>query len=247
MSTVALTFVRPTSVQQPLHVVERPDEGEFEREQLDRKLEPAFRRVASDLMRGVDHELPLALRRQQALLEHVLAGDEAEVAGGKLGREVDDVPRPLDVIRTDRGIEVAEAEQVQTSETTGKSTLRTSPGYLRLSSAAIRPGSKPMKRSAAVESDFPRFFSSWLPFVLRAEPGRIDQAELPLRMSCHWIASSLDKTIRDDHFHVQGLRRLPAGPSSNFPHATNGLDLDTQSSAGSFCWREHNKALLLHF
>ena len=83
----------------------------FERKQLDRELKPSFCGMSADLLRGVDHELPLALRRQQAMLEHVLAWDEAQVPGRrKLRREVEDVLRALDVIGTDGGVEIAEAE-----------------------------------------------------------------------------------------------------------------------------------------
>ena len=74
-----LDVLEADAVQEALHVVQRPDERVFERKQLDRKLEAAFRGMAADLLRRVDHELPLALRREEALLEHVLARDEAEV------------------------------------------------------------------------------------------------------------------------------------------------------------------------
>ena len=98
-------------VQEALHIVQRSDESKLERKQLDRELQPPFCGMSSDLLRRVDHELPLALRRQQAMLEHVLARDEAEVPGRrKLGSEVEDVLRAFDVIGTDGGIEIAETE-----------------------------------------------------------------------------------------------------------------------------------------
>ena len=107
----SLDVLEADVVQETLHVVQRLDESELERKQFDRKLEAPFRGMSSDLLRRVDHELPLALRRQQAVLEHVLARDEAEVPGRrKLGRQVEDVLRAFDMIGTDGRIEIAEAE-----------------------------------------------------------------------------------------------------------------------------------------
>ena len=98
-------------VQETLHVVQRLDEGELERKQFDRKLETPFCGMSSDLLRRVDHELPLALRRHQVVLKHVLARDEAEVPGRReFGGQVEDVLRAFDVIGTDGRIEIAETE-----------------------------------------------------------------------------------------------------------------------------------------
>ena len=74
-----LNALQADVVQETFHVVQRLDEGELERKQFDRKLEAPFRCVSSNLLRSIDHELPLALRQQQAVLEHVLSRDEAEV------------------------------------------------------------------------------------------------------------------------------------------------------------------------
>jgi hypothetical protein len=144
-------------VEKALHVLQRPDERIVEGEELDRELEAALRGMASDLLRRVHDELPLAFRRQEAMLEHVLARDEAEVAGAKLGREIDDVFRPFDMIGADGRVEIAE---VHTSELTGISAARTSVAYLPRSAGVMRPGSKPTKRSRLSK---PIFFASRLP------------------------------------------------------------------------------------
>ena len=77
----SLDVLETDVVQEALHVVQRLDEGELERKQFDRKLQSPFSGMSSDLLGGVDHELPLALRRHQVMLKHVLARDEAKVLG----------------------------------------------------------------------------------------------------------------------------------------------------------------------
>ena len=77
----SLDVLQADVVQETLHIVQRLDEGVLEWKQFDRKLEAPVRRMSSDLLRRVDHKLPLALRRNEAVLEHVLAGNEAEVRG----------------------------------------------------------------------------------------------------------------------------------------------------------------------
>jgi hypothetical protein len=88
MSSVALTA---EVVQKTVHFVQGADEGELERKQLDRKLESQFCGMSADLLRGVHHQLPLPFRRQQAMLEHVLARNKSRGSGPK-GTRTDCAP-----------------------------------------------------------------------------------------------------------------------------------------------------------
>ena len=183
-----LDVLQADVVQEALHIVQRSDEGELERKQFDRKLQPPLRGMSSDLLRGVDHELPLALRRQQAMLEHVLARHEAEVPGRrKLGGQVEDVLRAFDVIGTDGRIEIAEtktgAHERDDRQVDAANVGDIACAFRRSHSARVKAD----EEIEAVETDCLCFLSPRLPLVLRAKPGRIDQAQLPLRICRHWI------------------------------------------------------------
>ena len=182
-----LDVLEADAVQEALHVVQRPDESIFERKQLDRELKPSFCGMSADLLRRIDNELPLALRWQQAMLEHALARDEAHVPGREVRSEVEDVLRALDMIGTDGGVEIAETE-AGAYERRDRQVGGANVGDIAVAFRRSHPTRvKTDEEIEAVETDLLCFLSPGPPLVLRAEPGRIDQAQLPLRISAHCI------------------------------------------------------------
>src|SRR6185437_10142947 len=175
-------------VEETFHIVQRSDEREIEWKQLDRKLQAPFRGVPSDLLGGVDHELPLALRWQQAMLEHVLAGDKAKVPRlRKLDGKVEDIFRALNVIGADSRVEVAETQTGANERVDGHIGAANAGDIVAAFRRSHSGRIKTDEEVEAVEPDGLGFLPSGPPLVLRAEPGRIDQAQLPLRIGAHWI------------------------------------------------------------
>jgi hypothetical protein len=102
---------KPDLVEEALHRIERIDEREFEGQQLDCEFESFLCRMLAHQTRRIDHEIPFRFRRNELLLEHILAGHETEIAGAcKLSRKIDDIFGALDVIIADCRIEITEAQ-----------------------------------------------------------------------------------------------------------------------------------------
>ena len=100
--------------------------------------------------------------------------------------QVDDVFRPFDMIGADRRVEIAEAKsRCSTSELTGISAARTSAAYWLRSAGVMRPWVEADEEIEAVEADFLCFPLAGRALVWRAEPRRVDEAELPLRIGGH--------------------------------------------------------------
>ena len=98
-------------VEEAEHRVDRVDERQLERLELDGDPQAPVGGVGSELADGVDAELPLLGRRDHLLLPDILPEDEKEIAAAVVGGEIEVGPAAVEVEAAHRGAEVDEAER----------------------------------------------------------------------------------------------------------------------------------------